>query len=178
MKRILPAVMAMLVLGSCGNWARTGGPFEQPGQAVVLPSGWYRLQNMDYLLLTRDGPPLQSITISRLPVGVPLLNTARELSEGMLPLEAAETVLDDLSFDGTMGHLEVLESEPAVVGGLPGFRVLLSYRDRNDLAYRSVIFGVLQDRWLHLLRYAAPQRYYFDRDLSAFEAIAGSFTLR
>jgi hypothetical protein len=111
-------------------------------------------------------------------VNVPLPHTARELTEGMLPLEAAETVLDDLAFDGTAGHLEVLENVPAVVGGLPAFRVLLSYHNRNGVAYRSIIYGVLQDRWLHLLRYAAPQRYYFDRDLAAFEAIVGTFTLR
>ena len=178
MKRMLPAVMAVLLLAGCGNWARTGGPFEQPGQAVELPDRWYRFRNVDYLLMTRDGPPLQSITISRFPVNVPLPHTARELTEGMLPLEAAETVLDDLAFDGTAGHLEVLENGPAVVGGLPAFRVLLSYHNRNGVAYRSVIYGVLQDRWLHLLRYAAPQRYYFDRDLAAFEAIVGTFTLR
>jgi hypothetical protein len=176
MTRLLAVSVLLLLLAGCGSWARTkDGPFELSGQSVRLPSGWYRLKDAGFLLLTRDGPPLQTVVVSRHPVDVPFPHTARTVSEGMLPVEAAEAVLDDLAFDETIGHLEVLENAPAVVGGLPGFRIATAYRDRNDLAYRSVTCGVLAGRWLHLLRYAAPRRHYFDRDLGAFEEIVRSF---
>lgn len=178
MKRLLAVLAALSLIAGCGNWARTGGRLEMGGREVDLPDRWYRLKNIDYLLLTRDGPPLQSVTVRRQYVDFPLLNTARTFAAGMLPAEVAETVLDDLSFDERIGHLEVLDNRPAAVTGLPGFRIELSYRDRQDLAYRAVIYGVLAGRWVHLLRYDAPQRYYFDRDLAAFESIAGSFMIR
>ena len=177
MRRLLPVIAAVLLLAGCGNWARTGGRLEQDGRSLDLPAGWYRLKDVGYLLMTKDGPPLQSVTARRYPVDMPLPCTARTVSEGMLPAEVAEAVLDDLSFDERIGHFEVLENRPAPVAGKPGFRLSFVGRDRQDLAYRSVVYGVLAGRWLHLIRYDAPQRYYFDRDLAAFEAVAASIRL-
>lgn len=178
MKRLTALLAAVLLLAGCGNWARTGGRLDLGDREVDLPDRWYRLKNVDYLLLTKDGPPLQSVTVLRHYVDIPLPNTARTFAGGMLPAEVAETVLDDLSFDERIGHIVVRENRPAAVAGLPGFRISLSYRDRQDLAYRAVIYGVLANQWVHLLRYDAPQRYYFDRDLAVFESIAGSFMIR
>lgn len=167
-----------LLLAGCGNWARTGGRFLSEGYAVDLPRQWFRLRNVNYLLMTRDGTALQSLTISRLPANVRLPHTKRTLAEDMLQLEVAEAVLDDLAFDENKGHLTVCSSDPAFVGGEPGFRLELTYRDRKDLQYRMVAYGVLSGNWFYALQYEAPERYYFSRDAADFERIVGSFSFR
>ncbi len=168
------AVLCALAAG-CGNWARTGGPFEQPDHAVVLPDGWFRLKGVGDLLLTRDGPPLQTVTITSRAADAPFRNTKRRMVEGMHPLEAAEAFLDDLLFDEELLQLEVMDSRPAVVGDEPGFRISLAFRDHQGVARRSVRYGVLRGGRFFSLRYDAAERHYFDRDLAAFEDMVSTF---
>jgi len=171
-------LLLALLFAGCGNWARTGGHFLSEGYAVDLPRQWFRLRNVNYLLMTRDGTALQSLTISRLPANVRLPHTKRMLSEDMLQREVAEAVVDDLAFDENKGHLMVRSSRPAFVGGVPGFRLELTYRDRKDLQYRMVAYGVLSGSWFYALQYEAPERYYFGRDATDFERIVRSFRFR
>jgi hypothetical protein len=173
---IIALMMVLLLLNGCGAWSRTGGSHRLIDFSADLPAGWFRLKDVDYLLLTRDGPLLQSVTVSRLPAGGVLPHSLRTIAPGMLPLEAAEAVADDLRFDEAIGHFEVVESRPAVVGGLPGFRMTAVYRNMKDLRCKMVYYGVLRGPWFYGLRYDAPLRHYFDRDLAAFESIVGSFS--
>lgn len=173
------AVLATAVLlAGCGAWSKTTGPFAQADHAVQVPAGWYRLKDVDRLLLTREGPSLQSVQIFRMPAVGTLPHSQRPIDAGMLPIETAAAISDDLSFDASIGHFEVVESGPAVVGGRPAFRFVAVYRDVKDLQYKMVYYGVLRGWWFYGLRYDAPLRNYFDRDVAVFERMVDSFAFR
>jgi hypothetical protein len=175
----LGVLAILLLVAGCGAWSRVKGPYTGVDYTVDLPStGWFRLKGVDQLLLTREGLRLQSMQIMRLPVVGFLPHSQRSLDPDMTPLEASTTIADDLSFDASIGHFEVLESRPTMVGGRPGFRLVADYRDLQDLQYRMVYYGVLSGWWFYCLRYDAPLRHYYERDLAAFERMAGSFVFR
>jgi hypothetical protein len=69
---------------------------------------------------------------------------------------------------------EVKESKSAKVAGNPGFRVVYSYKTAEGLKMQGVLYGLINGEWFYLIRYAAPKRHYFDRDLKAFERVVAS----
>jgi hypothetical protein len=144
---------------------------------VELPEGWVRFtQSRDRdVLLTKDGPRLQHVFIERVPVDHPLSHTKKRLARGMIPQEAAEVILDNIGSNEGLTAFEVRENRPARLGGAPGFRAVVTYRTKDGLRMRSIVYGALVGDALYIVKYAAPQRYYFDRDVAAFEKVAQSF---
>lgn len=147
--------------------------------SVELPRGWMRWNHgpADEVLVTRDGELLQEILVERVPVDAELRHTKKRLARGMLPQEAAEVIIDNYSSDRSNVDFEVKENSPARVAGFPGFRLTFAYRTRDGLRVKVVYYGFVKDDALYGLRYTAPQRYYFDRDLESFEKVLRSFRL-
>ena len=129
----------------------------------------------DVLRLTRDGLLLQEICIGRIPIADELPNTKRKLAQGMLPLDAAELVSDNLRSNANLTHQQIIENSPATLGGQPGFRLRYSYRAEERLKMDGIFYGALVGPWLYYAFYEAPAQYYFDRDLSVFDKTVSSF---
>ena len=63
------------------------------------------------------------------------------------------------------------------MAGLPGFKLVYSFRVVNGLRLKRVHYGVLVRDWVYRVQYQAPARYYFDKDLATFERVRESFRL-
>jgi hypothetical protein len=100
----------------------------------------------------------------------------KTLKKNMLPQEAAEEVLDIMRSDKSVGQFMVVENTPAEIGGREGFRLVYTYKN-DEVRYRSVYYGLLQGEKFYRISYAAPVRYYFDKDAAVFEEIVKSFKL-
>lgn len=179
MKKYLLLLPIFLLIPSCAPWVRTGGPFTASAQNVVvdLPDGWMRLNTNEFLFITRDGKDLQYVIIENIHTRDTLKYTKKRFRKGMLPLEAAEVIIDNISSNQDVLNLEVKENKSARIGGHPGFRALLAYKNRNGLRIRTVYYGFMEGEWFYGIRYAAPQRHYFDKDIRTFERIVASVKL-
>ncbi len=179
MKKYLLLVSIFFLMPSCAPWVRTGGPFTASAQNVIvdLPDGWMRLNTNEFLFITRDGKDLQYIVIQNIHTQDTLKYTKKKLRKGMLPLEAAEVIIDNISSNQDVLNLEVKENKSVKIGGHPGFRALLTYKNRNGLRIRSVYCGFMEGEWFYGIRYAAPQRHYFDKDIRTFEKVVSSLKL-
>ncbi|HUJ18564.1 MAG TPA: hypothetical protein VL197_11295 [Nitrospirota bacterium] len=168
----------LIFLAGCGGWHATSGEFHGSGYAVDLPSGWMYESNFGStkVNVTRDGEPLQKIHFDVFDITKYDKDAKKTVRKGMLPEEVAQVVIDITSANKSVGQFTVMQNEPAQVGGKNGFRLLCSYR-RGKVRYKSAIYGVLDGETLYGLIYSAPVRYYFDRDVAAFEAAAKSFRL-
>lgn len=176
MKNLFLLIVVMILLNGCAPWVRTGGPYEATKENVALdlPDGWMRLNSDDYLLLTRDGVLLQSILVENINVNDTLKHTKKKFRKGMLPLEAAEVIVDNIASNKGVQNFEVKENKSAKVAGKPGFRVVYSYKTAEGLKMQGVVYGLMHGEWFYLIRYAAPKRHYFDRDFSSFERVVAS----
>ena len=72
---------------------------------------------------------------------------------------------------------ELKENTPATLDGLQGFKITYSYKSRDGVKHKAVIYGFLYSEWLYEIRYHATERYYFDKDLMTFEQFVASFRL-
>lgn len=181
MKKLILLVLLSTVLSGCVPWIRTGGNHVAPEQnlSLDLPDGWMRWnQNTkDFMFITRDGVALQSIVVESVHAGDKLKHTKKTLRNGMFPLEAAEVILDNTASNPKVHGLEIKESRSVKIDGRPGFRAAFSYKNDDGLKMKGVVYGFMQGEWFYGIKYLAAQRYYFDRDLKAFEKVVASVRL-
>lgn len=178
MKKYALLLLLFMMLGGCGPWAKTKGAYNGNGFVVDLPEGWMRSRQADYLLITRDGVLLQSVVVYRTEVGSSFKNTKKKLTKGMMPQEAAEVILDNFASNQEYLNFQVIENKPAKINGLPAFKTVYTYKDKDGLRYKAMYYGIINNDSFYGIRYTAPIRYYFDNDSKIFEKIAGSFKVQ
>jgi len=149
---------------------------DSQGYEVSLPPGWRQAAFVrDFLLLTRDGVGLQYIRIERVAVGNELPHTKRAIAKRMSPQDVAEVELGEVRSDQRMRNVELVENVPFQVAGLPGFKLVCTFKTENGLRLKRVHYGVFVRDRVYRVQYQAPARYYFDKDLATFERVRESF---
>lgn len=177
----IPVVLAVIIaLGVAGcatpPWSTIPGPQRAAKIAVTadLPAGWARFNPDAGLLLTKDGPLLQSVQMRRHKYGAKLENTDRTIERNAEPLEAAQLLLDAMMADQSKHQLAVLDNRPAVVSGYPGFRLEVTYKSTDGLTMHETTYVALTAESYVIIRFQAPERHYHERDAGEFERIVAS----
>jgi len=177
MKKLLFVILLFLI--GCVPWMKVGGIYKDSQQkySVDLPEGWMKLNTNKYLFVTRDGVLLQNIIIERVGLDEQLKHTKKKLNKNMLPLEAAEVIIDNISSDRAVLNFVVLENIPVTIDNNQGFKILFTYKNKTGLKFKTIYCGFLSDTWLYSIRYTAPERHYFHKDFDEFEKVLNSFKL-
>lgn len=126
------------------------------------------------LQLSRDGFALQTMQLTKRPLDADFKHTKKKLAAGMPPQEAAEVVVDNLRADPDKVDFHLLENAPSTLVGVPGFKLVYSYRGKSGLLRQSALYGCLDKGMLVTISLDAPKRYYFQKDLPALEKVKES----
>lgn len=185
MRILIPGLATLLLVSGCQVWQPGGTAFtaEKNVFSLTVPSGWNFTTKAvggphTDLLATKDGVFLQRLVVEHHLLKDPLPNSKRTLTAQMSPFEIAEAVIDDLRTSRALQHFEVNENTPATVGGQPGFKLLLQFQNSDNLRLAEIRYGSLIGDRLYVLRFTAPARHYFERDLATIEEAARSFRLK
>jgi len=174
-------ILLFLMVGCAPKapWVQVGGLHNMESQdfSVELPQGWMRVNQGDYLFITRDGFLLQYIRVIRLDIEQPLRYTKKKFSKSMLPQEVAEVILDNISSDQNVLDFNLLENIPVKISGISGFRAVYTYKNKDGLKIKGIYCGFITDKWFYGIHYSAAHRYYFDKDVKTFEKVLESFKL-
>jgi hypothetical protein len=178
MKKLIILIL-LLFFPACAPWIKAGGSYESPAHtfSVDIPDGWMRLDTDSYLLVSKEGPFLQYVLVQDRYLDKPFRHTKKKMKKGMLPQEAAEVVLDEITSDQSVLDFEVLENVPAKKNGQDGFRVLFTYTNRDGLKLKTVYYGFLSAERFYSIRYTAAKRYYFLKEIPIFDQLLNSFKL-
>lgn len=170
-------LLALLAVG-CAPWVRVGGVYQDTEKnfSVDLPQGWMKSNTAESLLITRDGMLLQMIFIERVKATDELRHTKKKLEPSMLPHEAAEVIADNIGSDPSITDFTLLENAPTTIANRPGFRLQYTFKNKDGLQFKGMYCGFLSGDWFYALRYTAPARYYFDKDVGTFERVLNSFS--
>jgi hypothetical protein len=145
---------------------------------VRVPDDWMYFENPPgTIVATQDGLLLQHIIVNRRELKEPLSVSKRVLTGNLTPYEVAEALADNLRADHNLRELAIIKNEPADLGGLNGFKLLVSYHTSESLGIKECIVGTIADDHLYTVVFAAPRRYYFDRDEKTFEDVVKSFKI-
>lgn len=165
-------------------WRAVDGKYDSgnwfgPRISMPLPAGWMKRNFVeDGLVATRDGFNLQTISIGRVDPGKPLAHTKKKVAKGMRPDELAEVLLDDLRASGGANGLKVLDTRPITIGGRPGFRTAIAFKDDWGLRMKAVLCGTIVEDRAFRITYLAPARHYFEQDLATFDAAVAGIVIR
>lgn len=179
MKSLL-VVMLVASLAGCAGWERVGpgnAGFEarKSDYTLTQPEGWVRRAGTpNDLVLTRDGPALNLIVVDREPHDRKLPGTKRTTRADMLPIELAELAVAEWKSRGDSEQVDVLSNTPATLGGTPGVRLHIRWKNERGLPIDNLVYALVDTKGRLSLIYQAPAIVYFERGLPAFEAMAAS----
>lgn len=131
---------------------------------IDTPADWWRVASDKYLVITRDGAFRHYILVQERPLAVPFKNTQKTIKPGMLPHEAAQVVIDEMSADIQLKEFQLIENVPATVAGFPGFRTTFMYRDPTEMIFKTVYYGFIANDHFYNVRYAASGKDYFTEE--------------
>ena len=181
------AGVALLAAGCIHDeapWRELGGAYDSgnwfgPRLSMPLPGDWMKLNHVeDGLVATRDGFNLQTVAVVRVDPGDPLPHTKKQVRKGMRPDELAEVLLDDLRGAKGVNAFTVTSSKPITIGGQPGFRAAVSFKDEWGMKMKAVVCGFAVGSRAFRISYLAPARHYFDKDLATFDAAVAGVQVR
>lgn len=194
MRLLLVIILTASTLGACAGhratWSMTHSKqfIDKDQVEIELPSAWMMFtpaeadekakQDGLLLMVTRDGVGLQVISFKKRAIGQGFANTKKTAAPGMPLQDLAEIILDDIRSNPNFIDPQLIETSPGTLGGVPGFKLVIRYRNKAGLPKQSVYYGCLKNDFFYMLIYDAAQRYYYPSDLPAFEAVKNSFSWR
>jgi len=177
-------VLMVMTLSGCATatWTtvdEASQTFTLEECSVTLPSGWMQFATEQGLVLSKDGPGLQSIRIGYLPHDKAFASIEKESLPTTLPSELAEMSIAVLkaSTKGGLPSLKVISSDPVEMAGKSGFSLNLSYKTSKGLRKEMLMRGFVSEGGFYYVQYMAPKLHYFDRDRQIYESVAQSFRL-
>jgi hypothetical protein len=175
MKRLIP--LFLLILTGCAPWVHVEGRYESPSHRFSLdaPGGWMRLDTEGYLFMSKDGPFLEYIMVQERPLDRGFQHTRKKLDSDMLPSEAAEVIVDEISSDRAILNFKLVENLPATVAGRDGFKLFFTYANRDGLRMKTLYYGLVQAHRFYSIRYTAAARYYCQKHMGTFEEVLKTF---
>ncbi len=175
---ILLIVLAISISG-CAILVETGGvqKYNKANFSVDLPEGWMRNNRGRFLVMSKDGFPCQLIVADRRSLDKNMKDMPKQFSEDMLPHEQAETYLDAMKMSKSKLNFTVEENSPAKISGKPGFKVVYWFNYEDGPKIKCMSYGLIHDKHFYLIRYEAPARHYYDKDVEAFEKIVRSYQI-
>jgi hypothetical protein len=179
----LATVLLLVSLAACTPWARVdpGSRTEtkRDDYTLELPLGWVkRTADSNDFFVTRDGPALNTIVVSRQPHERKLPHTKRQTRPDMLPHEIAELAIAEWKGAEATANLEVVSNIPVMAGGKPAVRLHIRYKNERGLPIERVMVGLVDVRGRLSLQYEAPAIVYFQRGLADFDAMVASLRFR
>jgi hypothetical protein len=188
------AIAISLSLTGCGPapLVKANEPVKVKSLSFSSPIDWNQFGDARQRSLTLDGFYLNQVMIfADLKPGEHIFLERKGWSErrgegallqkGMNAIEFQEMLVDLLK--SRASEITASNMRPVKFGGKQGFRFDLSYltgangstiRGKSGLRYRGTVFGELQDDNLSYFLYAAPEEFYFERDVAVVEKIFAS----
>jgi hypothetical protein len=149
--------------------------------SVQLPGGWLYESSSNLISASRDGTPLESITIEITPHKKAFKDAKKESNAKSAPEDLAEDFLAERQAGPkALRDLVVVSNEPAELAGKPAFRVHITYRapeSNGGAPMEAVTLGTALEKGILLATYQAPAIHFFARWLPDFNDIAKSVSL-
>jgi hypothetical protein len=177
-------IAAALLAGGCAAYRpvqseyRLRGLLGGPQIVLSPPAGWLEKNvpagSARMYMFTRDGVPLENITVRATPVGKKLQNSERMYRADMLPQEVAELTMGLLQTEDNLNALKCEQIELVQLAGQDAYKANYTYTDQNGLKKRGCLLGTILDGHVIEVGFDAADEVYYDRYVADFENVVNS----
>ena len=147
MKKLLSVFLFLATACACGGQLGNSSESNLQNFSVAIPEGWRKLNSSEYLMITREGAFSQYILVQQRRVDKPFKHTEKKLNKYMLPQQAAEVIVDDISSDSLVLHFHLSECVQTRVNQYNGFRIVYTYKEKGGLNFLTIFYGILEGDW-------------------------------
>lgn len=145
------------------------------GFKAQLPQDWYRFNQGQYFLMTKDGTLLDKIVVERKKITDKLEFTKRPYFETMTLDELADIELDNLKSYPKIISFELLANKPVKIGRFNAFSLEYTYSLAEGLKIKGVQMGFVKDKRVYRILFEAADQHYYDQVKPAFERFIETF---
>jgi hypothetical protein len=183
MKKLLWLLMICMGLSGCAVWSKvekSSFTAQDRSYSVELPVGWARLhlgRSENDVFITYDGPGIERIEIAKRENKDAFPKIKKAANENMLAFELAELMVAELKTTEALDNLEVVQNSPAMISGIPGFKLELNGKNHKGVEFGLLVYGVAGKNGFYTLTYQAPRLHYFQKYSGVFEQTVASFKL-
>lgn len=187
MKKLITLTTLLIFLSGCQAAftrlpdASTSVSSTSKSVSMTVPGGWVRFNSSASehdITITKDGPYLQMIEADSAGLDKPFENLDIKLSQDTLISELAEHYEANLRAGANGVSVERISMKPATIDGKDGFRLEARLVGPSGLEVKTLAYGALHNKRLYTVSYLAPELFYFERDLPAFETMVSSVKLK
>lgn len=195
MKKILITIPLLLTITGCvpQGWVMTDSKNNTvvgENISVTFPKGWMQTKlpvDQPIYNKKRKVIPQETVTASRDGIGLGTITAVKrfnkfafpsiekKLSPDMLPSEVADLYVTDLRRQSGLERLQVISTKPAMIGRKPGFRVVITYKNKDGLRIMRETYGFVDNTGLYMISYTGPYLYYYKHDHNEFAQTVRSF---
>ena len=180
MRNIVIAFVTLTLIGCAATWQPSSGLYrsESGGFTANLPAGWvFERKNTNITYVRKEGSPVGIITIEKISLQEKTGTEKKKITKGMLPHELIEALIDETRKIAGISDVKIAEISPAKIADLDGTKAVYTFRRKNNLLMKSIIYGLPTGDYCYKITLVAPQRYYFDFYKEDFEKLISSFKL-
>ncbi len=171
----------ILLIAGCDSpiWVEGGTRVSNRGEdySVHAPAGWMHFNRGSGITLTRDGLNMQTIRILDLSIEEASKEAGDELSEETLLVDLVDLVRESLTANSGLDQLEFDELALRKVGSFDAAHLAYRYRSSSGLRIGVSYYAFIHGDRYYRATFSAPERYYYERDLPAFEQVLASLEL-
>ena len=177
MRKLICAFLFLSTVCACGGQLGDSSESNLRNFSIVLPEGWRKLNCSQYLMITREGAFSQYILVQQRLIDKPFRHTKKKFNKDMLPQQAAEVIMDEISLDSRVLNFRLIECVRTQLSQYNGFRIVFTYKEKGGLNFKTIFYGLLKGDWFYSLRYSVEVKKYSDEDIKAFQKVLNSFKI-
>jgi hypothetical protein len=176
MRKLL--ILCLLCISACAttNQATLYEPSSH-NFSVIIPGGWEKINIEKYLLITKYGPFSHYILIQDYTIDKIFDHTNKRFQKDMLPIEASEVIIDEISADKQIMNFKLIENVPVTINTYDGFRLVFTYNTAEGIDHKTLYYGFIIGDMFYSIRYNACNEAYYQKDVATFQQVLDSFTV-
>ena len=178
-RKLSLVLLATLVLGGCvAQWTKVtnlNNKITQSGMTVELPVGWVGLAvNKKLQVASKDGMGLNALVVETLPFSDIQKSLDIKIDSNMDMLEASKKYLAYWSKQHNITDFDVAVEDYVELAGKGHFYIEWTYKDSNGTTMRNATQGTVKSASIVNVLFAAPNIYYYEKNISIVKDIMAS----
>jgi GMP synthase PP-ATPase subunit len=179
LSKIFVVVSAVVMLSACvAQWQNVSSAnqtVQQSGMSIDLPVGWVSIAvNKQLQIASKDGPGLNTLALETVEFKDMEKSLKVNIDKNMDMLEASKKYIAYWSNANQIPDFDIIKEDFVEVQGIGHFYVEWKIKDKQGSTIRYLAQGTIKNDSIVAVLYAAPNIYYYDKNLPIVKSVFSS----
>lgn len=173
-------IVIFMVTGCITPWKISTGNLHNDVSRYNIdiqpPLQWNQRFVNQLTLLSRNGPPLDVIVISR-QKWTDTLSNGYLIPANIMLHQIPEIILGEVCADGEAFNMTITQNTITIIDEVPASQTCFTYTSPNSLIMRGTLYCIPFEKHITLLFFEAEASNYYERSIDDFDTMVKSITV-